>query len=95
MLRCTGRVVRVESKPYNFEGRAGISHTVRVLVGDADMQDVKYDDGPSLVLPSKGQVVDLAIIATAPGGRLSCKVRGNWAEVVGAEDVRPPLAAAK
>jgi hypothetical protein len=92
MLRCTGRVVRVESKPYNFEGRAGITHTVRVMVGDADFADVKYDDAPTLVLPNKGDAVDLAVVASAPGGRLAVKVRGSWTDIVGASTT-PSLAA--
>lgn len=99
MLRCTGLALRIESKPWNMtengQSRSGISHTVRVLVGDADFVDVKYDDQQAMagLLPRKGQVVDLAVVASAPGGRLTVKYRCNWADVPGVdalEDVVPP-----
>lgn len=98
MLRCTGRVLRVESKPWTMEGRAGVTHTVRVMVGDADFQDVKYPDGPQgLPLPNKGDSIDLAVVPAAPGGRLSITARGTWADVIGLTEPAKtaPLAAAR
>lgn len=82
MLRATGRVLRVESKPWTMEGRSGITHNVRLMVGDADFVDLKYPE--LLPLPTKGEAVDLAVLASCPGGRLSLTVRGPWAELVAA-----------
>lgn len=98
MLRATGKVVRVESKPWamneNGVSRSGITHSVRLLVGDADFVDIKVpDEGPLTKLPPKGLDLDVAVIVTAPGGRVTCKVVGLWSEVVGG-DVKTPVRAA-
>lgn len=84
MLRATGLVLRVESKPWTMNDagstRSGITRTVRVLVGDADFVDLKYPE--NLPLPAKGHEIDVAVVASAPGGRLSLNVRGDWDVVV-------------
>jgi hypothetical protein len=77
MLRVTGEIVRIENKPWNMEGRAGITQKARVLVGKADFVDVVYPEG--LRLPAEGTKVDVAVIASAPSGRLKIQVQGDWA----------------
>lgn len=95
MLRATGRVVRVESKPWQMneggQSRSGITRTVRLIVGDADFLDLKFPEsdrqGRPVGLPSKGDYLDVGVTAAAPGGRLSVTYVGVWADLVG--DVRP------
>jgi hypothetical protein len=81
MLRCTGKVVRIESKPWTMEGRAGITTTARVLVGEADFSDVKIPDA-TVKFPAKGDLVDYAVVPGVNNGRLSVTVRGNWSEII-------------
>lgn len=91
MLRCTGKVVRFESKPWTMEGRAGVTHTARVMVGDADFADVKIPvdaNGQCPVqFPSKGDAIDYAVTPGVSNGKVSVTVRGDWSELVGSDDV--------
>ncbi len=76
MLRVTGEVVRFEMKPWTMEGRTGVSRKARVLVGRADFVDVAYPD--NIEPPVEGDVVDLGVLITAPGGRVKITVQGRW-----------------
>lgn len=80
MLRCTGKVVRFESKPWTMEGRSGTTHTCRVMVGDADFADVKVPEG--VQHPRKGDHVDFGVVPGISGGKVSVTVRGNWSDLV-------------
>jgi hypothetical protein len=96
MLRCTGKVVRFESKPWsmNRDGQmaSGITHTARVIVGDADFVDVKIPSDSNgmtpVPFPTKGDQVDYAVVPGVSGGKVSVNVRGTWEAVVGVE-VKP------
>lgn len=102
MLRCTGKVVRFESKPWsmtdNGNTRNGITHTARVLVGDADFCDVKIPtdaNGQTPVqFPGKGDRVDYAVVPGISGGKVSTTVRGHWSDIVTEEPAEdePPAA---
>ena len=93
MLRCTGTVVRFESKPWTMEGRTGVTHTARVLVGDADFADIKIAvdaNGQTPVpFPHKGDEVDWAVVPGVSGGKVSVTLRDTWAKVMGEPLARP------
>ncbi|MCU1592552.1 MAG: hypothetical protein JWP11_3808 [Frankiales bacterium] len=97
MLRCTGTVKRFESKPWSMSGadgvRTGVTHTARVLVGDADFVDVKIPvdgNGVSPVpMPRKGDVVDYAVVPGISGGKVSLSVRGDFADIISSDDEAP------
>lgn len=76
MLRVTGEIVRIETKPWSMEGRSGVTQKARILVGKADFVDVTYPEGA--LMPAEGAKVDLAVIAAAPSGRLKITVKGDW-----------------
>ena len=61
MYRVTGEVVKVESKPWAMDGRAGVSTRVRVLVGRADFCDVKIADTAGIPIPNVGDFVDYGV----------------------------------
>lgn len=83
MFRVTGEVVRYERKPWDIDGRHGISRQARILVGRADFVDVKYPE--NLPEPREGDVVDLAVnvLAKQRGGGVDVKVVGDFATIVG------------
>jgi hypothetical protein len=86
MFRVTGEVVRYERKPWDIDGRHGISRQARVLVGRADFVDVKYPE--NLPEPREGDQVDLAVtVAARQRGGVDVKVVGDFFQVVGIVDV--------
>ncbi len=81
MLRATGRVGRVESKPWAMDGKSGITNLIRVMVGTCDFLDVKVpDDQP---LPARGDDVDWGVIAIGnERGKVTVKRACDWSEVI-------------
>jgi hypothetical protein len=95
MLRVTGRVARIESKPWTMEGRSGVTTTARIVVGDADFADVKIPD--NVAHPSKGDEIDYAVVPGVSGGKVGITVRGDFAELTGLTSAKAtrPAAVAK
>ena len=97
MLRVTGEIVRYERTPWSMDGRTGVVRKARVLVGRADFVDVRFPD--TLPEPREGDVVDLAVEATANvrngSGYLTLTVRGDFAALVPAATPSPAPALAK
>lgn len=84
MLRATGRVGRVESKPWAMDGKSGITHTVRLIVGDCDVLDVRVPDDQTL--PDVRTEVDWGVVALAnERGKLTVKRVLDWSEVIGVD----------
>ncbi len=80
MFRVSGEVVRYERKPWEMEGRTGITRTARVLVGRADFVDVKIP--AAMPEPRENDVVDWAVSCVANGSRLSANLVGDFLSVV-------------
>lgn len=85
MLRCTGKVTRVnEPRPYTLDnGTSGVSRKVVVLVNESDIHTITLREGqPDF---STGQMVDLAVVPMVSGGRLKLRNEGDWSALFGQE----------
>jgi hypothetical protein len=81
MLRATGRVGRVESKPWAMDGKSGTTHTVRLIVGTCDVLDVKVPEDQTL--PEVRTEVDWGVVALSnERGRMTVKRVLDWSEVI-------------
>lgn len=81
MLRCMGEVVRFERRPWQMEGRSGISKTARVQTTRADFVDVTVPEDATE--PRDGDVVDWAVAPGVSNGRVRVTLKGDWADVAG------------
>jgi hypothetical protein len=67
-----------------MDGKAGITHTVRLMVGQCDFLDVKVPDDQEL--PTRGTEVDWGVIAIGnERGKVTVKRAADWSEVIGVD----------